>query len=261
MKCHDRKRTDDLLRPFVFFCLGLVSVSHPSIAAETLSIDKAHAAYIEGRFKDAAHVGESLRTSSGLALAAESLSIYAYYIAEDSEKSSLLKQAVNLANEAVVLDSKNANAHLQLARATGRYAQTVGSFRAASEGYAEQIRQSTENALQADPEMTAAHLSLGRWHAELVGTLGPFLARILYRARKKDAISAFERALELSPDSKVVTLEYALGMLAIDKDKNHKMVRELLVRSIGIPAKSAYERILHTQAVERLKLLDNQSGV
>ncbi len=104
--------------------------------------------------------------------------------------------------------------------------------------------------------MASAYLSLGRWNAELVGALGPFMARILYSARKKDAVASFERALELSPDLKAAPLEYALGILALDEIKYREKARGLLMRAIKLPARDAYERLLHTQAVERLQALD-----
>ena len=205
-------------RTFLSCCLFLVlGLSLPG-AADAQAIDLAQAAYNEGRFTDAARAGEALGTSEGYALAAESLTVHAHYIAQDSEKEALIKYAVELARKAVHSNPDNADAHLQLAHAVGRYAQIVSPLQAASRGYAEQVHVSTENALQLDPEMVSAHLSLGRWHAELVSAMGPLMARMIYRARKKDAIAAFERALELAPHEKSVSLEYALGLLALDEE-------------------------------------------
>ena len=107
-------------------------------------------------------------------------------------------------------------------------------------GYAGKIRAATEDALRLDPEMVPAHLSLGRWHAGLVGMAGSFPARLTYGAREKDAIASFERALELAPHAKTVFLEYALGLLALDDDKYREPARGLLKRAIEIPAKDAY---------------------
>lgn len=256
----------DMLRPgnaagLLLSCI-LVLVGVPSLAGASgiQSIDEARKAYAEGRFTDAAEIGEALGTSRGFALAAESLTIHAHYIAGDDEKGALLERAIGLARKAIDSDPDNAEGHLQLARAIGRRAQTVGAFGAAGRGYAEKIRESAENALRIDPELAAAHLSLGRWHAELVGTLGSFMARVLYRARKKDAFASFERALELAPDSKAGPLEYALGMLALDESKYREKARDMLTRAIGIPARDAYEEILHTRAVERLETLDAAGG-
>lgn len=222
--------------------------------AHAKTMDEAKAAYAQGRFTEAARIGESLGTSQGFALSAESLSIHANYIAKKGEKKELLEQAVALARKAVTSDPGNADAHLQLARAIGRRAETVGVFEAAGE--AEKIRESTENALRINPKLAAAHLSLGRWHSELVGAMGSFIARTVYGARKKDAIASFEKALALAPDAKYVPLQYAFGLLALDSFKYREKARDFLMRSIKLPAKDAYERILHTEAVKALDSLD-----
>lgn len=230
------------------YALSLIGVVHAK------TIDEARAAYAQGRFAEAARVGESLGTSQGFALSAKSLSVHAHYIAKEGEKKELLEHAVRLAGKAVLSNPHNAEAHLQLARAIGRRAETVGIFEAA--GQAEKIRESTESALRINPELASAHLSLGRWHSELVGAMGSFLARTVYGARKKDAIASFERAVVLAPHEKNVPLQYALGLLALDNVQYREKARNLLTRAIRLPAKDAYERIIHIEAVEVLNNLD-----
>ena len=165
-----------------------------------------------------------------------------------------------LAQKAVRADPGNADAHLQLARATGRLAQTIGSFDAADRGYVEQIREATEDALRLDPGMAQAHISLARWHTGIVGKVGSFLARLTHGAREKDAIASLDRALELAPDAKDVLLQYALGLLELDEDEHRDKARSLLERSIAIPAKDAFERLLDKLAKDRLKALDSSGG-
>ena len=239
---------------FFSCCLAFVCVLSLIGVAHAQSIDEAKAAYAQGRFAEAARIGERLGTSQGFALSAKSLSVHANYIARKGEKKELLEQAVTLARKAVTSDPGNADAHLQLARAIGRRAETVGIFEAAGE--AEKIRESTENALRINPKLVAAHLSLGRWHSELVGAMGSFMARTVYGARKKDAIASFEKALVLAPNAKAVSLQYALGLLALDDYQYRGKARDLLLRAIKLPAKDAYERILHTEAIEALNSLN-----
>lgn len=239
---------------FFFCCLAFVHVLPLIGVAQAQTIDEAKVAYAQGRFAEAARIGESLGTSQGFALSAKSLLVHARYIAKEGEKKELLERAVTLARKAVLSDPDNADAHLQLARAIGRRAETVGVFEAAGE--AEKIRESTENALRINPKLVAAHLSLGRWHSELVGAMGSFMARTVYGARKKDAIASFERALALSPNTKDVPLQYALGLIALDDFKYQEKARDLLERSIRLPAKDAYERILNTEAAQALDSLN-----
>lgn len=254
MKSRNKHCPVNVICLFFFCCLAFVCVLPPIGVAHAQTLDKAKAAYTQGRFAEAARIGESLGTSQGFALSAESLSVHAHYIAKKSEKKKLLERAVTLARKAVTSDPGNADAHLQLARAIGRRAETVGVFEAAGE--AEKIRESTENALRINPELVTAHLSLGRWHSELVGAMGSFVARTVYGARKKDGIASFERALALAPNAKAVSLQYALGLIALDDYRYREKARNLLTRAIGLPAKDAYERILHIEAAEALDNLN-----
>ena len=95
--------------------------------AAAQSIEAARAAQDEGRFIEAARLGEALGTSDGYALAAESLAIHGYYVAGEPEKEALFERAMGLAEEAIRLDPANPEARLQSAHAMGRYAQTIGA--------------------------------------------------------------------------------------------------------------------------------------
>ena len=250
------------LRAILCLLLACLALTHavPSIGvADADPVHEAQAAFAEGRFVDAARIADSLGTSRGLALAAESLTIHAHFIAPKGEKEALFLRAAELARQAVRADPGNADAHLQLAHAIGRHAQVIGSLEAASRGYAAKIREATETALQLNPEMAAAHLSLGLWHAEIVNAVGSFLASLTYGARARDAVTSFERALELAPDSKAASVECALGLLALDENKYRDKARGLLKRAIEIPTKDAYDRLLDNLALERLGALDTSA--
>ena len=225
--------------------------------AAAQSIEVARAAQDEGRFTDAARLAEQVGTSSGLALAAESLAIHGYYIASEPEKEALFERAMRLAEEAVRLDPANPEAHLQSAHAMGRYAQTIGAVKAIAKGYAGKVREAIEDALAQDPEMAGAHLSLATWHAETINGAG-LAARVVFGASRKRALAHYERALELAPDEKIAYLEYALGLLLLKKKKDRKRARDLLVRATETPAKDAYDRLLHELAVEKLASLEGK---
>lgn len=254
MKSRNKHYPVNAICLFFSCCLAFVYVLPLIGVAHAQTIHEARAAYVQGRFMEAARIGESLKTSQGFALSAKSLSIHAHYLAKKDENKELLERALRLAKKAVLSDPGNADAHLQLARVIGRRAQTIGIFEAAGE--AEKIRESTENALRINPKLVAAHLSLGRWHSELVGAMGSLMARTVYGARKNDAIASFERAFALAPNEKYVPLEYALGLLALGDFRYREKARELLTRSISLPAKDAYEWILHAKAAEVLDSLN-----
>ena len=234
-------------------CLTIAHVLSAPSAAGTESLLAARSAHAEGRFIEAAELAVAVGTSEGFALAAGALAIHSYYIAEDDAKPALLEQAMRLAQEAVRLDTNNPEAHLQSAHAMGRYAQTIGLLKAFSQGYAGRVREAIQNALRLDPHRAAAHLLLAMWHKDMVAS--GFVARVTYGATKRRAIANYERALELAADEKVVLVEYAFGLLRLDRRGNRRRAHELLTRAIEAPSKDAFERILHQKAVEQLAAL------
>ena len=219
------------------------------------SIESARAAYADGRFAEASELAATLGTSEGLAFAAETLAIHGFYVAEESEQQALFQRAMAFAEEAITFDDTNPQAHLQLAHAMGRYAQTLGAAKAVGEGVASKVRDAMHRAVELDPDLGRGHLSLASWHAEAVRT-GGIMARMLYGASKKRAQEHYERAFALAPDDKAVQTEYATGLMLLNKRKNRDAARELLQRAVETPPSDAYERILQEQAVEQLAALD-----
>ena len=236
-------------------CLAIACATLLASAANAQSIAAAHNAFAEGRFVEATELAENLKTSEGYAFAAQSLAIHAYHLAKDDEKQTLLGHAAQLAEQAVQLDPSNPEAYLQLAHALGRYTQTVALTVALNEGYPEKVREALEEAIRMEPDMAAAHFSLGSWHAE-ARHRGGVMAGILYGASKKKALAHFERALELAPSDKLALFQYAHGLLLLGRDSNYEQARDLLTRAVKVPSKDAYKRIIHKLAVELLEDLE-----
>ena len=221
------------------------------------TIEAARTAYAEGRFVEAGGLGEALETAEGYVLAANSLAIHGYYFAAEDEQPELFARAIRAADEAIRLDPDNPESHFQSAHAIGREAQTVGVVEALNRGYARRTREAAEEALRLDPEMAEAHLTLGSWHAEIVNKMGGLVARVTYRATRRNALDYYENALELAPDEIAVYLEYANGLMLLGRNRNREQARELLLRGIEISPSDAYDRILHDLTVERLATLDD----
>lgn len=204
---------------------------------------------------EAAELAESLETSEGYALAAQALAIHGHHFAKDDEQQTLLKHATKLGEEAVRADPQNPDARLQLAHALGRYTQSINLIEALDKGYPEKVREELEVAIRIEPDMAAAHFSLGSWHAQ-ARHRGGIMAGILYGASVKDALAHFERALELAPDDKPTLYQYALGILLLDRNSNYGQARDLLTRAVRTPSKDAYDRIKHELAVTLLEDLE-----
>jgi hypothetical protein len=223
--------------------------------ARAQSLAEAEAAFHDGRFLEAADLGEAIGTSDALAMAAAALAIHGYYLADDGDKQPLFKRGMALAEKAVALDGGNAWAHFQTSHTMGRYAQTLGVLEALSEGYAGRIRAALDAALALDPDMMQAHLSLGAWHAEIVASAGFIMAAILYGASEEDALAHYERAYALAPDDSTVNLEFAIGLVTLDDDDYVERARSLLAHAAELPAEDAYGRIVRAQAEARLAAL------
>ena len=238
-------------------CLATAFVTLLAGIANAQSIEAARAALDAGRFIEAATLAEPLETSAGYTLAAQSLAIHGHHFAKGDEKQALLERATKLARKAVRLEPQNPDAHLQLAHALGRYAQTISISEMLEKGYPNQVREELEEVLRLKPDMSAVHLSLGSWHAEARHG-GGIMAGILYGASAKDALAHFKRAFELTPDDKPTLYLYARGLLLLDRDSNYEQARDLLTRAIQIPPQNAYDRIKHELAVKLLEDLEDR---
>ncbi len=192
--------------------VAVVSLSVTHLAGAD-SFDHALAAYSEGRFMEAAETAETLGNSSGYALAAKSMVIHARYIAADPEKKQLLEQAIELARKAIESNPENADGYLWLSRALGRHSRHISKAQATKENYAKQTREAIENALRIDPQMSAAHVSMGRWHTGIIDRVGQLMGRTLFGARKKDALQHFDQAYALNQQSKSNNLSLAIGLI------------------------------------------------
>ena len=235
----------------VFF---IAALAVPTAHAEP-SIDAARTVFDEGRYLAAADMAESLDTSEGYALAAEALAVHGHYIAPDADKQPLLQRARSLADKAVALDETSAEARFQVAHAMGRYAQSIGPTKALRQGFVGGSREAIEAALEIDPDMAEARLSLASWHADVVDGFGRMLGRMTYGATVQAAIDNYERTLELAPDEKVAYVEFARGLAAIGGRKDRARVHELLTRALELPVRNDFDRIIHERAAKHLESL------
>lgn len=239
-------------------CMAIVVMCLSASTSAADSIEAARAAYAKGAFTEAADLGEAVGTVAGNALAAEALAIFAHYVAEEEEREPLLQRAMRAAEKAIELDSESAEAHLQSAHAVGRYSQLFSPMKALQAGYPKQVRASIERALELDPDHFGAHLSLASWHAEAIGR-GGMMARAILGANRKTAHAHFERAIALAPERNVVLVEYAWGLMLLERRKGRERARDLLERAIELPPRDAYEKIVNELAVERLAALDGEA--
>ncbi len=234
--------------------VGLLPLA-PGATAQSLA--DATAAYTEGRFLDAADLGEALGNSEGLTLAAMSLAIYAYYEASDEEWQELIERAIRAGEAAVEADSSNAEAHYQQGHAVGRYAQGVGAVTALREGLAGRIRDLFEASLALRPDHPSVLAALGAWHVDVAAE--GRIARWMYGGDRDEGVRLMERALELAPESKVVLYTYGARLAGIDDDNGVERARALLEKALSIPPADYYEDYVHLEILDALDALDKTS--
>lgn len=211
----------------------------------------AEAAYAEGRFLECADLAQAPGTSAGHALAAMCLGLQAQYLAAEDDKPDLVARALALADEAIRLDSGNADAYLQSARAIGLHAGIIGNLRAVRQGLGAKTHDLVLAALEHAPDEPDAHLGLAGWHADIVAA--GFIARAMFKdANKADAVKHYERALELAGDSKLVRLEYARRLPKLDRKGGRERARELLAEAAASPVGDFHDRLVHEEVLREL---------
>ena len=213
-------------------------------------LDAARAAWTEGRFLEAADMGEAAGGAKGFALAAEALAVQAFFRSAKADRPALFERALGLVARAVEAGPDAAFTHIAAASAMGRHGQTLTGAEASDRGYAEKIRDALERALELEPDSVSALTGLAAWNAAVVEAAGSFLARIAFGAREKTVHELFDRVFALAPGEKIPLFEYALALRKLDGGMGR--ARSLLRQAMAVPAKNAYQRIVDERAAALL---------
>jgi len=131
------------------------------------------------------------------------------------------RQALDLAQQAVKADPQNAQAHLALAIACGKWTDFVDAKTKIA--LARQIRAEAERAIALDPKLDLAYHVLGRWHLGVAG-VNPFFrfgawltVGALPPASLEEAARNLEKAVELSPKTIIHHQQLALAYQALGR--------------------------------------------
>ena len=233
-----------LLLCFVAFCwLGLAT-------AQSRTLEAAKALYTKGDFKGAVDIADDLQTSAAQAFAAQANSIYASTLPENKQEA-LYTQSEKYARKAIDLDPKNSDAYFEVARALGRLSLLRGVLAALSQGLGSQIRENLDISLQLEPKNSQSLIAYGLWHAEIVAKGVGWL----YGASPEAAINYFERGMKLEPKTITHKLEYAHGLVVMDKNKYLAKAIALLEEAVTLTPNDAAERLDLAQAKRDLAAL------
>ena len=179
------------------------------------ALQSAWRAYHRGDFAAAVQEGANLGPI-GANAANKAANIYATYLEDDGErKKKIFIESFERAEALQKAAPDFANAYYFHAQALGRYSQEISIAKALTQGLGGKVKASLDEALKLAPRHAEAHIALGAYHAEIVGKIGGMLASLTYGASKEEALRHFDEALRLLPDSAIVRVEKANGLVLL----------------------------------------------
>lgn len=206
--------------------------------AQNRSLETARALYAKGDFKGAVEIAEDIQTAPAQAFAARANSTFAQTVPENRQEP-LYARSETYARKGVELDPKNPDANFEVARALGRLSQLRGVLAALGQGLGTQIRERLEAALATDSKHAESLVAYGLWHAEIVSKGVGWL----YGANPEAALAFFERGLKADPKSIIARVEYAHGLVLIDKKRYLSKAIDLLEEAVKMKPEDASDAL------------------
>ncbi len=196
-----------------------------------------------GRFSQAIKLGGALG-GLGAVVAIKAAAIQSTTARRGTAKRTELMQAAIARGEASLQQlPEYPNAHYMLALVLGRYSQDISILKAVTAGLATRVKSHLEHTLALEPRHAEAHVALGLYHAELIGKLGGLAAALTYGASKDKAFEHFQRAMKLAPESPIVHIEYANGLLLLDPAGGRGPAEKLYAEAAALTPHDAMEQL------------------
>ncbi|OFX04911.1 MAG: hypothetical protein A3E78_05845 [Alphaproteobacteria bacterium RIFCSPHIGHO2_12_FULL_63_12] len=170
----------------------------------------AFAAYAAGDYERAVDLAEGAGTAEDLALAARAMNAVAYFDAGRKTARRTAGDAYEIAEQAIRLDPRLPEAHLQAAISLALKGARMSHMRAFFSGLAGKARERIDAALGLDPENPWALSTSAAWRIEVARRGGG----ALYDADPQKGHEEFLKARALAPGNPVIAYECALRLLA-----------------------------------------------
>lgn len=222
--------------------------------------------YHEGKFQKAYELGCSL-SPLGNYVAGRALAVHNFYLAPVTQRRKRFKEQLDkIEQDLKALEREKGgyigypNFYFGLAYVAGRYSQASSILISVKDGLAGEIKRLLEQTLEWVPNHQAAWISKGSFQAELISKVGGLIARLTYGATKKRAIAAYEKALELNQGSLIARVEYAHGLLLLDREKNMAKAKAMLQETLTLPVLDAFGRLVQERAKRMLVQLQEQGA-
>ncbi len=189
--------------------------SGPDADKAAAALQSAWRAYHRGDFAAAVAEGSALGPI-GANAANKAANIYATYLETDSErKREIFLKSAERAEALQAAAPDFVNAYYFHAQALGRYSQEISITKALAQGIGGKVKASLDRAVKLEPNHAEAHIALGAYHAEIVSKVGGMLAKLTYGASREEALKHFALARKLLPESAIVRVEEANGLVML----------------------------------------------
>lgn len=210
-------------------------------------------AYHAGEFRTAAKLGLAIGVD-GYSVAHKASCVSATYVeTNEKRKFALYEEVAERCERQQAEQPDNPAGWYWQALALGRYSQGISIVKALAQGIAPKVRAGLEKTIRLAPAHAEAHVALGVYHAEIIGSVGVLIGALTYGARKDDCYRAFRRALELNPASPIAYIEYANALVTLDGKKKMGEAVGLYQQAAALEPQDAKERLEVELAKEHLE--------
>lgn len=207
------------------------------------ALQEAWRQFHSGAFGRAISLGEELG-ALGASVANKAVAVDSIYSARsEAQLLKALEAGVARGERAVSELPNHANTHYTLALVLGRYSQRISILKALAAGLAGKVREHLERTIALESHHAEAHVAFGLYHAEIVNKLGSIAAALTYAATSGAALEHFRRALALAPDSPIVRMEYARGLLLLDAAHHREQAQALYEEAAACKPADEMERL------------------
>jgi hypothetical protein len=197
----------------------------------------------QGKFAEAVEAGLEAG-GPGITAANKAQAIYANAVEpKEANRIALFEEVMKRAEQQARAEPKNANAHYLYAYAAGRYSQRISVGKALAQGYGGKIRAALEAALALAPKHAEAHVAMGAYHAEIIDKVGALVGGLTYGAKRDAGEEHFRKALKLAPDSPIVRIEMANGLVLMHGKKALAEAGRLYGEAAALTPRDAMERL------------------
>jgi tetratricopeptide (TPR) repeat protein len=207
------------------------------------ALQEAWRRYHAGDFQAAVEQGHALG-ATGLNPAIKAQVIYATYLEKtQAKKLKLFQEAMAWGEQAMEERPDDHNAQYLYALAAGRYSQLISVAKALAQGLGTKVKRALDAAVALEPKHADANIALGAWHAEVIGKMGAMVGKLTYGASKEAALSHYQQAIKLNPESAIARMEYANGLALMFGEERMKEAEKLYAEAAKQQPVDAMERL------------------